>query len=342
MTWLAVSLSPFGAGQRRGIDPDRDREARLVDDRDRQRPWIVGVGDRLADRHLGEAGEGDDLAGAGLVGRDPVERLGDQELGHPCVLDLAVRPAPGDLLALPEDPVADPQQREAADVGRGVEVRDERLQRMVRVVRRCWNRLEQRLEERSQVVVERGGVEPRFPLSGNRVDDRELDLLRGRVEVEEELVHLVHDLFDPCVGAVDLVHDEHDRQPRLECLAQDEARLRQRSFGGVDEQEHAVDHRQAALDLAAEVRMPRRVDDVDLRAVQPDRGVLGEDGDPLLALEVAGVHDALGDILVLAERAGLPEHRVDEGRLAVVDVGDDGDVPQIVAMGEGLRHGPAG
>jgi len=26
----------------------------------------------------------------------------------------------------------------------------------------------------------------------------------------------------------------------------------------------------------------------------------------------------------------------------VVDVGDDGDIPQVVAVGEGLRHGPAG
>ena len=31
---------------------------------------------------------------------------------------------------------------------------------------------------------------------------------------------------------------------------------------------------------------------------------------------------------------GLPEHRVDERRLAVVDVGDDGDVAQVVAAAE--------
>ena len=49
---------------------------------------------------------------------------------------------------------------------------------------------------------------------------------------------------------------------------------------------------------------------------------------------------ALGDVLVVAERAGLPEQRVDERRLAVVDVRDDGDVPQIVSVGKelGLWH----
>ena len=36
-------------------------------------------------------------------------------------------------------------------------------------------------------------------------------------------------------------------------------------FARVDEQEDAVDHRQRPLDLAAEVRVPGRVDDVDLR-----------------------------------------------------------------------------
>ena len=69
----------------------------------------------------------------------------------------------------------------------------------------------------------------------------------------------------------------------------------------------------------------------------PDGGVLGEDRDALLALEVHRVHDALGDVLVLAERAGLPEHRVDERRLAVVDVRDDRDVADVVARGHRRR-----
>ena len=128
----------------------------------------------------------------------------------------------------------------------------------------------------------------------------------------------------------------------LERLAQHEARLRQRPLARVDEEQHAVDHRQPALDLAAEVGVAGRVDDVDLRVAELDRGVLGEDRDPLLALEVGRVHDALADVLVLAERARLPEHRVDERRLPVVDVRDDRDVPQIVAAAElGLSARPA-
>ncbi len=303
---------------------------------------IVRVGDRLADRHLGQARERHDLAGPGLVGGDAVERLGDQELGHPGVLNLAVRAAPGDLLALPQNAVPHAQQGEPAHVGRGVEVRDERLQRVLGVVRRCRDRLEQRLEERAEIVRQRGGVEPGLPVARDRVDDRELDLVGRGVEVEEELVHLVHDLLDSRVGPVDLVDDEHDGQAALERLAQHEAGLRERPLRGVDEQEDAVDHRQATLDLAAEIGMAGRVDDVDLRAVQAHRGVLGEDRDALLPLEIAGVHDPLGHVLVGPKRPGLPEHGVDEGGLPVVDVRHDGDVPQVVAVGKGLRHGPAG
>ena len=82
------------------------------------------------------------------------------------------------------------------------------------------------------------------------------------------------------------------------------------------------------------VRRPRR-------AGVADRGVLGEDRDALLALEVAGVHRPLVDVLGwCAERAGLPQHRVDERGLAVVDVGDDRDVAQV-GTGEGMGGGVA-
>ena len=156
------------------------------------------------------------------------------------------------------------------------------------------------------------------------------------VEVEEQLVDLVDDLHRSGVGPVDLVHDQDHRQPRLERLAQHEPRLRQRPLGGVDQQQHAVDHREPALDLAAEVRVSRRVDDVDLQVAVADGGVLGQDRDALLALEIHRVHHALGHVLVRAEGAGLPEHRVDQRGLAVVDVGDDGDVADVGAGG----HGP--
>jgi hypothetical protein len=147
-------------------------------------------------------------------------------------------------------------------------------------------------------------------------------------QLEQQLQALVDDLADAGVRAVGLVDHEHDGQPGGEGLAEHEARLRQRALGRVDEQQDAVHHGQAALDLAAEVGVARGVDHVDRGAVPLDRGLLREDRDALLALQVAGVHHPVDRLGAPAEGAGGAEHGVDQRGLAVVDVGDDGDVPQ--------------
>src|SRR6185436_7361958 len=99
-------------------------------------------------------------------------------------------------------------------------------------------------------------------------------------------------------------------------------------------------HAEHALDLAAEVGVARRIDDVDPRALPRHGGALGEDRDAALALEVVRVHRALGDDLAGAERAGLLEQAVDERGLAVVDVRDDRDVAD--AGGGHVREPRAG
>ena len=164
---------------------------------------------------------------------------------------------------------------------------------------------------------------------------RKIELLLGGVEVDEEVVDLVEDLLWTRVRPIDLVdHDDRGQSP-FQGLAQDEPGLWQRPFRGVHEQQHAVDHRQRPLDLSAEIGVTRRVDDVDEGVAVVDGGVLGEDGDAALALQVRVVHRTLGDPLVRAEDAALVEHGVDERRLAVVDVRDDRDVA-AERVGDGM------
>jgi hypothetical protein len=170
---------------------------------------------------------------------------------------------------------------------------------------------------------------------GRAVDDRELDLLVVGVQIEEQGVTLVHHVVDPGVGPVGLVDHQHHRQPRLQCLAQHEPGLRQRSLGGIDQQHHAVHHHQRPLHLAAEVRVPGGVDDVDdqlprsISRLPMHGGVLGQDGDALLPLQVPGVHHPIGVRRTFPEGTRLPEHRVHQRRLSMIDVGDDGDVAEI-------------
>ena len=68
------------------------------------------------------------------------------------------------------------------------------------------------------------------------------------------------------------------------------------------------------------------VDDIDARAAVFDGAVLRQNGDTALFLDVVRVHDPLAHFFMGGECAGLLQQAVDQGRLAMVDVRDDGDV----------------
>ena len=263
--------------------------------------------------------------------------------------------------ALLQGAVVDAQQGEAAQERGGVQVGDVRLQGHVLVEAGTGDAVQDGLEQGLEVLggqlAVAGVVQGALAGLGGGVDDGDVhegvhvdvDALVHEVlaQRQEQVGRLRDDLVDTRVGAVDLVDDDDDGQVGLEGLAQDEAGLRQGAFGGVDHEDDAVDHRQASLDLAAEVGVAGGVDHVDGDAVLKaqglgggaaivDGGVLGENGDALLALEVTGVHDALAglfDRVALGERSGLPEHCVNQRGLAMIDVCDDRDVSQVGTRG---------
>ena len=117
----------------------------------------------------------------------------------------------------------------------------------------------------------------------------------------------------------------------LQRALQNEASLGHRALGRVDQKQYAVDHLQNTLDLAAEVRVSGGIDDVDLDVLVDNGGVLGKNGNAALTLQRIGVHHALGGCLIFAISTALREQSVNQGRLAVVNVGDDGDVAQILS-----------
>src|SRR5205807_7578974 len=88
-----------------------------------------------------------------------------------------------------------------------------------------------------------------------------------------------------------------------------------------------------ALHLAPEIGVPWRIDDVQLDPAVVNSRVLGEDRDPLLSLEIHRVEHPVGHVLTHPKRSGLPQQSVDKRRLAVIDVGDDPDVADVIAGG---------
>ncbi len=169
-------------------------------------------------------------------------------------------------------------------------------------------------------------------LLGGAIDERKIQLLIRRVERDEQFKNLVEHFFRVGVLAVNLV-DDHDRLGAgFERLAQHEARLRLRAFGGIHHEQHAVNHVHDALHFAAEIGVAGRVHDVDVIILVFERGVLGADGDALFLFQIHRIHQAffLGFVLVCAEGAGLLEEAVHERGLAVVNVRDDGDISNVL------------
>ncbi len=167
---------------------------------------------------------------------------------------------------------------------------------------------------------------------GAGVNEREIELLVGGMEGNEQVENLVQHFLRVGVVAVDLIDDDDGFGAGFQGLAEDEACLRLRSVGRVHHEQHAVDHAHGALDFAAEVGVAGGVHDVDVIILIFERGVFGADGDALLALEVHRIHDAflVGDGLIGAESAGLFEQAVHERGLAMVNVRDDRDVPNVL------------
>ena len=144
------------------------------------------------------------------------------------------------------------------------------------------------------------------------------------------------------LGQVDLVqHGQHfeslvDRGDAVR------DRLRLDPLRGIHDQQRALAGRQRTRHLVAEVDVAGRVDEVEL-ALAPGAGRVAQgdalrlDGDAALPLELHGV-EHLRLHLPLRQAPAAFDQPIGEGRLAVVDVGDDGEVADVVDDRQGTRY----
>jgi hypothetical protein len=190
-------------------------------------------------------------------------------------------------------------------------------------------------------------------------DDRLEDLFdpdpflrRGRDRVRafdhQHLLDLAAHPLDVGGRQIDLVDDRDDR----EVLAQRQMivgeRLRLDPLGGVDHQQGAFASCQRARDLAREIDVAGRVDEVQLVRDAVVRGVRQRHGmhfdrDPALALEIHRV-EQLGFHVAVLHGLGELEQTIAQGRLPMVDVRDDAEVAHVgrTALCDGrfaLNHG---
>jgi len=169
-------------------------------------------------------------------------------------------------------------------------------------------------------------------------------------QVHQQVKNLVEYIVGLSVRAIHLV-DYHDwTQTHCERFGEDITCLWHNALKGVDQEQNAISHPEHSLDLTTEIRMPWRIDNVDVKfptfAVGiVDGTILGQDCDPALAFERVGIKDQLSGEFALAELATLSQELVNQGGLAVVNVRYDCYISYVLAGHGFLTQGvycPAG
>ncbi len=243
--------------------------------------------------------------------------------------DRAVAAAERYLLSLAYCAAMHAAYGDAAYITAVVEARDEHL-RVAFVDRGRGDVVDDCVKHCCDVMCRLAPVRGHPPLLGRAVNGDEIELVLRRAEREHEVKHHFVHLVGAAVGLVNLVDHHHWLEPHLDRLLQYEAGLRHRALESVHEQQASVSHVQHTLHLAAEVSVSRGVDDVDFYALVVDGDILGEDCYPSLAFEVIVVEYQLPGVLVFTEKVSCEEHFVHESSLAMVNVGYNGYVSDVL------------
>ena len=150
--------------------------------------------------------------------------------------------------------------------------------------------------------------------------DHVLDLGAGAIGIGLRQVHLVQ--------------HRHDLDAEVERGVAVGHRLRLDALAGVDDQQRALARRERPADLVREVDVAGRVDQIELVGAAVPRGVLERRGlrldrDAALALDVHRV-EHLRFHLAIGEAAATLDQAIGKRRLAMVDVGDDREIADLI------------
>ena len=319
--------------ERGGRSLKDDGQGRRVDLDGLELDGVLGVGVDIADIGAVNAHDGSDVAGADFLALGTAQVVEGKELLDGSGGAGAVVLHNKNLVALMDGAGIHATDADTANEVGVVDGHALHGQRGVLVNLGGGHVVDDHIEQRVHVHIAVVGVKTGKAIHGAGIDHvlhGELKLVVGGAQVGHKVQAVVVGLLGVGAGTIDLVDDDHDLEAGVDSVTQHEAGLGHGALKGVDQQQGAVGHTQHALDLAAEVGVARGVDDVDLDVLVLDRDVLGENRDAALALLVVGIQDAVLDLLVGTEGVRGTQELVDHRRLAVVDVSDDGDVPQIV------------
>ena len=347
----------FGACKRGIVDAESHGDGRVINVNQRQRTRIRRVDDGLADHDVVHTCDCDDVARTCGIDRSTLKALRTQQFGNTEVFNGTVHTGQSVGLTLFKGAIVDAHQAESSKEVGGIDVGDVCLKRRALLIFRSRNVLDDGLKQRFEIFIVWQTAIFRLVFGSiaclcRTVDDRkveqcvfiEVDAFLDNIlgQAEQQVRGFTHDFFNTGVRAISLIHAQDNRQFSFQRLAQHEAGLWQRTFGSVDKEHNTVHHGDTALDLTTEIGVARGVDDVQGDAFRMPvlggqrtgvlhSGVLGENGNALLTLQIVGIHHTIRDFLTLVEHVGLCQHGIDQRGLTMIDVCHNRYISNIAA-----------
>ena len=328
----ALQKLAFAAGEGRSIDAEAHGDGRFVNRDARQGCRMLTGADGIADGHVLDAGENHDLTGLHFLDLLELHALVDLQLEGTQRTLLSVRADAVQRLVVVNRTVDNAADGKAAQVVGIVQIRNQHLERHVRIVGRSRQLVDYGFKKRGQILALVIRMVHRHAVAAHCVQHREIQLLVVGAEVDEEIVIFVKNFLDAGVFAIDLINNDHNGKFRLQGLMKNKSGLGERTFRRIHEQNGSACHGQGAFDLSAKVGMAWGVNDVDLDSLPGDGAVFGSNCDAALAFEVPVIHNAVGNFLVGSENATLFKKRIHKGGLTVVDMGYNSHIAKFLVL----------
>ena len=334
---LAAShILAFATGQRAGVDAKVHGQRGLVHLQHRQGRRVGRVGDGDANADVGNAVDQHNFARTGFAGLHALQTLEGQDLVDTAFDRFAVRAFHHHHVHHRFDrALADAAHADAAHKSGEVERRNLQLQRRGGVAFLRRHVRQDRVKQGRHVwapLLTGFALNHRRPAVNARgIDHRKIELLIGGAQFVKQVKGGVDHKVGARAGFVHLVDHQNGLEAQGQRLFGHKTGLRHGAFLRVDQQHHAVDHAQGAFHFTAKVGVSGGVDDVDVRAFPGHGAVLGQNRDATLFFNRVVVHHGVNHFFVLGKGAGLAQELVHHGGFAMVNVGDDGDVADLLA-----------
>ena len=212
-----------------------------------------------------------------------------------------------------------------------INIGKQNLQRSVQFSLRGGHIFQNSLKQRGHILAGHSRIRGSVAVSAGGVNHRKLQLVIIRAQLNKQIQHLIHHFGRPGAGTVDLIHHNHRPLSQAKSLFQHKPGLGHTALKSVHQQQNAIHHHQDPLYLAAKIGVTGSIHNINFRILIHDRRIFRKNGNPALPLQIIGIHYPFRHRLVRPENTALPQHLIHQGGFAVVYVGDNGNIPQILS-----------